>query len=46
MVYGKPFEVPPKINTKEIEEYTYALENIMVDLYSKAWGEFGREEHL
>ncbi len=45
MVIGEPLEVPPKIRSKDLEEYRRELEKRLNNLYDEAWGAFGKKEH-
>ncbi len=46
MHYGELFYVPEKIKSEQIEAYSRQLETILRKLYSQAWQEVGRKNHL
>lgn len=43
--YGEPLSVPAKISSEELENYRVQLEQRLLDLYSTAWGIYGKERH-
>ena len=43
--YGKPVEVPKRLDRQHIEQFRRRLEGEMNELYRSAWSLHGREEH-
>ncbi len=43
--YGEPLYVPPKIKADAIETYRLLLEEQLNNMYSEAWGLYGRATH-
>ncbi len=43
--YGKPIFIPAKVKPEELEEYRLHLEERLNEIYVKAWGRYGKNEH-
>lgn len=43
--YGEPFDVPPKLDSAELEKYRLLLEERLNRLYEEAWALHGKTEH-
>ncbi|MCK5231981.1 MAG: lysophospholipid acyltransferase family protein [Desulfobulbaceae bacterium] len=43
--YGEPLEVPADLGSEEVEKYRVELEDRLNTAYSRAWNDFGKEEH-
>lgn len=43
--YGKPINIPGKLDNKGIEQYRLQVEQDMNNLYREVWAEFNQEQH-
>ena len=43
--YGRPYTIPRDLDSSGVKEYTLQLEDVLNELYTRAWSEFGRDRH-
>lgn len=43
--FGEPFHLPPRLKSKELEQYRMKLEDKLNALYCEAWAHYGKQEH-